>query len=433
MSETSSRNWVERDAAVVWHGFTQMAAYAGNAPLVIERAEGRELIDADGRRYLDAISSLWVNTLGHRVPELDAALAAQAARVAHSTMLGNGNTVVVELAEALAGVVPVDDPHFLFAGDGAVAVEQALKIAFQYWVNRGVPGRTAFLALGDAYHGDTIGALSLGDGGVFSAVFEPLCFPVVRTPGYADPGWAGKACAAIDARAGELAAVALEPLVQGASGMLCASAADVRRIGEACRRAGVLLICDEVATGFGRTGTLFASEQCGLRPDLLCLGKGITGGYLAMSATVASGEVYGAFLGDDLGPATFYHGHSYGGNALAAAVALEHLRLIESLDVLTNVQARADQLATLLGERVAGRAVVRAIRQRGLMVGIELAPPEPGLRWGRRVCAGAVSRGVLLRPLGDVVVLMPPLTITEGEVLRMVDALDGALDEVTGR
>ncbi len=416
----------------MWHGFTQMAAYAGNTPLVIERAEGRELIDADGRRYLDAISSLWVNTLGHRVPELDAALATQAARVAHSTMLGNGNTVVVELAEALARVVPVDDPHFLFAGDGAVAVEQALKVAFQYWGNRGVPGRTAFLALGDAYHGDSIGALSLGDGGVFSAVFEPLCFPVVRTPGYADPGWAGKACAAIDAHASELAAVVLEPLVQGASGMLCASAADVRRVGEACRRADVLLICDEVATGFGRTGTLFASEQCGLRPDLLCLGKGITGGYLAMSATVASGEVFGAFLGEDLGPATFYHGHSYGGNALAAAVALEHLRLVESLDVLANVRARADQLASLLGERVAGRAAVREVRQRGLMVGIELAPPEPGLRWGRRVCAGAVSRGVLLRPLGDVVVLMPPLTITEGEVLRMVDALDGALDEVTG-
>jgi len=432
VSGTSPGTWAERDAAVVWHGFTQMAAYVDNAPLVVERAEGRELIDADGRRYLDAISSLWVNTLGHHVPELDAALAAQAARVAHSTMLGNGNTVVVELAEALARVVPVDHPHFLFAGDGAVAVEQALKIAFQYWVNRDVPGRTAFLALGNAYHGDTIGALSLGDGGVFSAVFEPLCFPVVRTPGYADPGWARKACAVIEARAGELAAVVLEPLVQGAAGVLCASAADVRRIGEACRRAGVLLICDEVATGFGRTGTLFASEQCGLRPDLLCLGKGITGGYLAMSATAASGEVYDAFLGEDLGPATFYHGHSYGGNALAAAVALEHLRLVESLDVLANVRARADQLASLLGERVGGRAAVREIRQRGLMVGIELAPPGPGSRWGRRVCAGAVSRGVLLRPLGDVVVLMPPLTITEGEVIRMVDALDGALDEVTG-
>jgi len=271
-----SKTWVARDAAVVWHGFTQMASYAENAPLVVERAEGRELIDAEGRRYLDAISSLWVNTLGHRVPELDAALAAQAAKVAHSTMLGNGNTVVVELAEAMARVVPVDDPHFLFAADGAVAVEQALKIAFQYWVNRGEAGRRSFLALGDAYHGDTVGALSLGDGGVFSAAFAPLCFPVVRTPGYADPGWADKACAAIDAHAGDLAAVVLEPLVQGASGMLCADAADVGRVGAACRRAGALLLCDEVATGFGRTGTLFASEQCGLRPDLLCLGKGIT-------------------------------------------------------------------------------------------------------------------------------------------------------------
>jgi adenosylmethionine-8-amino-7-oxononanoate aminotransferase len=424
-------SWVERDAAVVWHGFTQMASYTDNAPLMIERAEGRELIDAEGRRYLDAISSLWVNTLGHRVPELDAALIAQAGKVAHSTMLGNGNTVVVELAEALAPVVPLDDPHFLFAADGAVAIEQALKIAYQYWINHGVEGRTEFLALGDAYHGDTIGSLSLGDGGVFSAAFSPLCFPVVRTPGYADPGWADKACATIAARATELAAVVLEPLVQGAAGMLVADPADVRRIGDACRDAGVLLVCDEVATGFGRTGSLFASEQCGLRPDLLCLGKGITGGYLAMSATVASGQVFDAFLGADLGPLTFYHGHSYGGNALAAAVALEHLRLVESWDVLANVRARAAQLAELLAQRVAARSAVREVRQRGLMGGVELAPPEDGLRWGRRVCAGAVARGVLLRPLGDVVVLMPPLTISEGEIERIVDALADALDEVT--
>ncbi len=232
MTEHDAVNdWIERDAAVVWHGFTQMGAYATNAPLVIDRAEGRELIDVGGRRYLDAISSLWVNTLGHRVPELDAALIAQAGKVAHSTMLGNGNTVVIELAEALAEVVPVDAPHFLFAADGAVAVEQALKIAFQYWVNRGVEGRTQFLALGDAYHGDTIGSLSLGDGGVFSAVFDPLCFPVLRTPGYADPGWAAKACAAVEAHASELAAVVIEPLVQGASGMLCAQAEDVARAG----------------------------------------------------------------------------------------------------------------------------------------------------------------------------------------------------------
>jgi adenosylmethionine-8-amino-7-oxononanoate aminotransferase len=429
---TKGQEWVDRDAAVVWHGFTQMSSYVENAPLVIDRAEGRELIDAQGRRYLDAISSLWVNTLGHRVPELDAALIAQAGKVAHSTMLGNGNTVVIELAEALAQVVPVDQPHFLFAADGAVAVEQSLKIAFQYWVNRGVQGRGLFLALGDAYHGDTIGSLSLGDGGVFSAVFEPLCFPVVRTPGYADPGWAAKACAAIESHRDELAAVVLEPLVQGASGMLCTTAADVGTVAEACRAAGVLLICDEVATGFGRTGTLFASEQCGIRPDLMCVGKGITGGYLAMSATVASGRVFDAFLGADLGPQTFYHGHSYGGNALAAAVALEHLRLISQWDVLANVRARSSQLAELLTERVAGRAAVKEVRQRGLMVGVELAPPEPGLRWGRRVCAGAVDRGVLLRPLGDVVVVMPPLTITEAEIQRIVDALCAALDEVTG-
>jgi adenosylmethionine-8-amino-7-oxononanoate aminotransferase len=425
-----STGWVERDAAVVWHGFTQMGSYVDNAPLIIERAEGRELIDVDGRRYLDAISSLWVNTLGHRVPELDAALVAQVGKVAHSTMLGNGNTVVVELAEALAPLMPVNAPHFLFAADGAVAVEQALKIAFQYWANRGVEGRTQFLALGDAYHGDTVGSLSLGDGGVFSAVFDPLCFPVVRTPGYADPGWSAKACAAVAAHAGELAAVVIEPLVQGASGMLCADPADVAALGAACRAHGILLICDEVATGFGRTGTLFASEQCGLRPDLMCLGKGITGGYLPMSATVASGAVFEAFLGPDLGPQTFFHGHSYGGNALAAAVALEHLRLMDAWDVLANVRARSAQMADLLAQRISPRPGVGAVRQRGLMVGVELAPPGPGLRWGRRVCAGAVARGVLLRPLGDVVVLMPPLTTTADEIVRIVDALEGSLDEV---
>ncbi len=402
---TDPASWIERDAAVVWHGFTQMATYAENAPLVIERAEGRELIAADGTRYLDAISSLWVNTLGHGVPELDRALAAQATKIAHSTMLGNGNTIVVELAEALAAVVPVDEPHFLFAADGAVAVEQALKIAFQYWVNRAgsdtaAPRRTRFLALGDAYHGDTIGSLSLGDGGVFSAVFEPLCFPVLRTPGYADPGWVDKACAMIDGHADELAAVVIEPLVQGASGIFVATASDLRRLGEACTRAGTLLICDEVATGFGRTGTLFASEQAGLRPDLMCLGKGITGGYLAMSATVASGRVFDAFLGADLGPATFYHGHSYGGNALAAAVALEHLRLFESWDVLANVRARAEQLAILLRERVAPRAVGARDpparpdgRRRARAAQPRIALGATGLRRRRRArCAAASTR-----------------------------------------
>jgi adenosylmethionine-8-amino-7-oxononanoate aminotransferase len=422
--------WLERDQAVVWHGFTQMAHFAEHAPLVVERAEGHELVDVEGRRYLDAISSLWVTTLGHRVPELDEALRRQVDDVAHSTMLGNTNRVVIELAEALAAVVPVDRPHFLFASDGAAAVEQALKIAFQYWVNLGVPDRTRYLALGNAYHGDTVGSLSLGDGGFGTSLFDPLRFPVVRTPGYDDPAWLDKALSMLDAHAHELAAVVIEPLVQGAAGMLVADADDVGAFGRAVRGAGVLLVADEVATGFGRTGRLFASEWCGLDPDLLCLGKGITGGYLPMSATVAAAPVYEAFLGDE--PRAFFHGHSYGGNALAAAVALAHLRLFEQWHVLDNVATRADELSALLAARVAAHPAVQSVRQRGLMVGVQLAPSPPGQRLGRRVCAAAVSRGVLLRPLGDVVVVMPHLTVGTVELERIVDALEGALDEVFG-
>ncbi len=422
--------WVARDAAVVWHGFTQMDAFAENAPVLVERGEGHELIDVDGRRYLDAISSLWVNTLGHAVPELDDAVREQLERGAHSTMLGNGNVAVVELAEALARVVPVDDPHFLFASDGAAAVEQALKIAFQYWVNRGAAGRTQFLAFGGAYHGDTIGALSVGDAAFGTDLFDPLRFPVLRAPQFGDPGCFDTAIAMVAAHAHELAAVIVEPLVQGAAGMLLADPDGLRALGRACTEHDVLLICDEVATGFGRTGTLFASEQCDLRPDLLVVGKGLTAGYLPMSATVARGTVFDAFLGPDLSERTLYHGHSYSGNALAAAVALRHLELLHAWSVLHTVRARSDELRALLDDRVAPHPAVADVRLCGLMGGVELAPPHEGMRWGRRVCAGAVDRGVLLRPLGDVVVLMPPLTVTSAELHRMVRALTEALDEV---
>jgi adenosylmethionine---8-amino-7-oxononanoate aminotransferase len=415
--------WVKRDAAVVWHGFTQMSCYEESSPVLVAGAEGHELIDVDGRRYLDAISSLWVNTLGHRVRALDDAVREQLDRGAHSTMLGNGNTVVVELAEALAPRVPVDDPHFLFASDGACAVEQALKIAFQYWSNRGVEGRTRFLAFGGAYHGDTVGALSVGDGGFGTELFDPLRFPVLRAPGFDDPGCCDAAADLVVSHHDELAAVIVEPLVQGAAGMRIADPASFAVLGRACREHDVLLICDEVATGFGRTGTLFAAEQCGLRPDLLALGKGLTGGYLPQSATVASGRVFDAFLGPDLSARTLYHGHSYGGNALACAVARRHLELLDAGDVLANVRARSAELAAMLAERVAPRPEVRDVRLCGLMGGVELDPPQPGLRWGRRVSAAAVAAGVLLRPLGDVVVLVPPLTVTTAELVRVVDAL----------
>ncbi|MBI1844513.1 MAG: adenosylmethionine--8-amino-7-oxononanoate transaminase [Actinobacteria bacterium] len=406
-----------------------MSSYETNFPVIVERGEGHELIDVDGNRYLDAISSLWVNTMGHRVPELDAALREQLDRVAHTTMLGNGNRVVIELAEALAVVVPVDQPHFLFAADGAAAVEQALKIAFQHWVNLGVKGRRQYLALGNAYHGDTVGSLALGAGGFGTDLFDALRFPVLRTPGYDDPGWLETAIRSIESHAHELAAVVIEPLVQGAAGMLTALPDDLRTLGRACRDLGVLLICDEVATGFGRTGSLFASEQCGLRPDLLCLGKGITAGYLPMSATVAAGHVFASFLGPDLSEKTFYHGHSYGGNALAAAVALRHLALFEEKGVLDNVALRSAQLRSELSGRVQTLSGVSAIRQCGLMAGVQLAPPT-GATWGRSVCAAAVRRGVLLRPLGEVVTIVPPLTVTSEEVDRIVAVLVASIDEV---
>jgi adenosylmethionine-8-amino-7-oxononanoate aminotransferase len=422
--------WIERDVATVWHGFTQMEAYASNRPVIVERGEGRELIDVEGNRYLDAISSLWVTTLGHAVPELDDALRDQIGRVAHSTLLGNGNRIVIELAEALAAKVPVDRPRFLFASDGAAAVEQALKIAFQFWTNQGVTTKTTYLAFGGAYHGDTTGSLSLGDGGFGTDVFDPLRFPVLRCPTLGEPGAVDQAVAMIAEHADQLAAVVLEPLVQGAAGMALVPPDAVAAVAAAAREHGVLVVHDEVATGFGRTGTLFASEQCGVQPDLLVIGKGITGGYLPLAATVASERVWAAFLGPDLSEKTFYHGHSYSGNALGCAVALRHLELLDEWDVLANVNARADQLGALLAERIEPLAGVAAVRRCGLMTGIELAPPADGLRWGRRVSAGCVDRGVLIRPLGDVVVIMPPLTTTADEIVRIIDALEAAIREV---
>jgi len=423
-------NWLERDAASVWHGFTQMDCYAANRPVIVERAEGRELVDVDGKRYLDAISSLWVTTLGHRVPELDQAVREQLDRVAHSTLLGNGNRVVIEFAEALAQVVPVDRPHTLFASDGAAAVEQALKIAFQYWTNRGEQGRTTYLAFGDGYHGDTIGSLSLGGGGFGTQIFDPLRFPVMRAPSFSQPHALRTAAEMVREHHSKLAAVVVEPLVQGAAGMSIAPAAQFAELGQACRDTGVLLICDEVATGFGRTGTLFASEQCNLRPDLLCLGKGITGGYLPMSATVASRGVFAAFLGPDLSDKTFYHGHSYGGNALAAAVALRHLQLIESTRVLDNVRARSAQLSEALRARISLFERVKEIRVAGLMGAVELdASDDP--RLARRTCAAMVERGVLVRSMGPVITIVPPLTITAAEIDRIVATLAQALEETT--
>jgi adenosylmethionine-8-amino-7-oxononanoate aminotransferase len=302
-------------------------------------------------------------------------------------------------------------------------------MAFQFWTNQGVRGRTKYLAFGGAYHGDTIGSLSVGAGGFGTDIFDPLLFGTIRAPGFDDPSCIGVACDLIAANAEQLAAVIVEPLAQGAAGIHVRPASEFAALAEACRAHDVLLICDEVAVGFGRTGTLFASERCDIRPDIVTIGKGITGGYLAMSATAANRRVYDAFLGEDLGPNTLYHGHSYAGNALAAAVALRHLELIDEWDVLANVEARAAEFATALEARVGPLPQVKEIRQQGLMIGIELNPPTEGLRWGRRVSAACVDRGVLIRPLGNVIVIVAMLTTTAGEVDRIVDAVAEAITE----
>jgi adenosylmethionine-8-amino-7-oxononanoate aminotransferase len=423
------RTDAQLDHRHLWHPFTQQQDWLAEEPLMIEGAEGCELIDAEGNRYLDGVSSLWCNVHGHRHPLIDRAVRDQLERVAHTTMLGLSHPRAAELAARLVAIAPPGLNRVFYSDSGSTAVEVALKMAFQYWQHRGGQHvrRTSYICLREAYHGDTVGSVSVGGIDLFHSAFGPLLFEAHR----AEPGDIDEMARLLARHEEELAAVIVEPLVQGAAGIRTHPPGYLRAVRELTERHGVLLICDEVATGFGRTGTMFASEQCGLRPDLLCLGKALTAGYLPMSATAASERVYATFLGPDLGERTLYHGHSYSGNALAAAVALRHLELLESGAVLANVRARSDELRGLLDDRVAPLPAVHEVRLQGLMGGVELAPPRDGLRWGRRVCAAAVERGVLIRPLGDVVVLMPPLTITSEEVHRIVHVLADAVHEVT--
>jgi adenosylmethionine-8-amino-7-oxononanoate aminotransferase len=432
----------DRDKQFVWHPFTQMQDWNAEEPLVIDRAEGNWLIDTDGTRYLDGVSSLWVNVHGHRRAELDDALRAQLDKVAHSTLLGLASVPSIELAEKLIAVAPPGLGKVFYSDSGSTAVEIALKIAFQYWRHRGRPEKRRFLALAEAYHGDTIGSVSVGGIDLFHQLFRPLLFETLRAPtpywyrnaDAPDPASCRDLCLAalerlLETHAHELAAFIVEPLVQGAAGMITQPAGYLREAAALCKKHDVLLICDEVATGFGRTATLFACEQEGVSPDLLCLAKGLTGGYLPLAATLASDDIYRAFLGKYAEQKTFFHGHSYTGNPLACAAALASLRLFAEERVLDRVKDRTTTLARLLEERIAPLAHVGQIRQRGLMVGIELVrdrATKEAFPWelavGARACRAARARNVILRPLGPVVVLMPPLSITDEELAVLVDA-----------
>ncbi|MEW6347599.1 MAG: adenosylmethionine--8-amino-7-oxononanoate transaminase [Thermodesulfobacteriota bacterium] len=442
-------NWAELDKKYVWHPFTQMKDWLGSEPLVIERGEGNYLIDTHGRRYLDGVSSLWVNLHGHQRPEIDAAIIAQLRKVAHSTLLGLAGVPSIELAERLVQITPQGLSKVFYSDSGSTAVEVALKIAFQYWKNRGFTDKRLFVALAEAYHGDTIGSVSVGGIDLFHRIFHPLLFHILTIPTpfpYRHPEFTGEECrdrslaafrALAEDKHHEIAALVVEPLVQGAAGMIVHPQGFLKGLEQICREFNILLICDEVATGFGRTGKMFACEHEDVRPDMMALAKGITGGYLPLAATLATDEIYGAFLGKYAEYRTFFHGHSYTGNALACAAANAGLEIFERERLLETSRPKIELLSNLLAERIAPLPFVGDVRQCGFMVGIELVADkarrqafEPALRMGARVTDAVREFGVILRPLGDVVVIMPPLSVKPDELGTIVAATAAAIEHV---
>ncbi len=442
---TRTQALLQQDLRHVWHPFTQMAGWPDDAPLIIERGEGSFLFDTDGRRWLDAISSLWVTVHGHNHPVLNAAVKAQLDKVAHCTLLGQANVPSIELAAELARRAPKGLSRVFYSDSGSTAVEVAAKLAYQYWQLTGRPEKRRFAGLTEAYHGDTVGSVSLGGIELFHERFRHLLFDVERVPTphayrWPTPNVLDEALAAVErlfeARADTLAAFIIEPVVQGAAGMLVQPKGYLRRVAELCRAHDVLLICDEVATGFGRTGTMFAVEQEGVSPDLLCLAKGLTGGYLPLAATLASERVYEAFLGPFAAAKTFFHGHTYTGNPLACAAALASLALFETEQTLARLTEPMRVLAQGL-ERLSQRRHVGDVRRVGMMAGVELVrdrgTKEPFAfeqRVGFRACLAARDAGVLLRPLGNVLVLMPPLCLNETEAKQLIAGVEAAVDWV---
>jgi adenosylmethionine---8-amino-7-oxononanoate aminotransferase len=414
------------DRAHLWHPFTQQQGWIDEEPLIVDRADGSDLIDVEGRRYIDGVSSLWCNVHGHGHPRIDAAVRDQLDRVAHSTMLGLSHRPGIELARRLAELAPLRLTRVFYSDSGSTATEIALKMAFQYWRQRGEERRTKFVSLRMAYHGDTIGSVSVGGIDLFHSLYQPLLFDSLQ----AEPGNAADMERLLAEHEGEVAAVIMEPLVQGAAGMLVHPDGYLRAVRTLCDRHDVLLILDEVATGFGRTGRMFACEHEAVTPDLLCLAKGITGGYLPLAATLATERIYEGFLGRFEEFRTFFHGHTYTGNPLACAAALASLDVFAEERTLEHLERKIELLEQLL-EPLAEHPEVREVRRCGFMVGIELAERPVAARIGHQVTLEARRRGAVVRPLGDVVVLMPPLAISEGALTQLVAITAAAIDAAT--
>ncbi len=451
----------EWDKKYIWHPFTQMKEWVSESNLIIEKGKGSYLYDIHGKRYLDGVSSLWVTVHGHRKREIDNAIKKQLGKVAHSTLLGLSNVPAVELAKRLVGLMqwpvvrgqgsvvnkktssfiphPLSLSKVFYSDSGSTSVEIALKIAFQYWQNKGVKDKTRFLTFKNAYHGDTIGSVSLGGMELFHDIYRPLLFKTIQVNSpYCYRCHLGKeypsckiACIkevedTLKKQHKEVAALVIEPLVQGAAGMLVQPTGFLKGLRLLCDKYKILMIADEVATGFGRTGKMFACEHEGVVPDILCIAKGITGGYLPLAATLTTMEIHDAFLAEYNEFKTFFHGHTYTGNPLACAAAIANLDLFEQEETLKRLQPKISLIEKEL-KRFAGLSHVGDIRQKGFMVGIEMVkeketrePYPVELRMGHRVILEARKRGAILRPLGNVIVLMPPFCIKEVELKRLL-------------
>jgi len=440
------------DKQHIWHPFTQHQLWNNDDPLVITDARGMHLIDSDGNRYLDGVSSLWCNVHGHRVPEIDAAIRDQLDRVAHSTMLGLTNEPAILLAERLMKIVPQNLKKVFYSDSGATATEVAFKLAAQYWHNIGRGEKCEFVGFAEAYHGDTFGAMSVGRTEAFHKPYFPMLFkahfaptPFVyhsETPD--EPATVKEKCLAslekiLREQGRRIAAVCIEPIVQGAGGMIVQPEGFLRGVRSLCDKFEVLLIADEVAVGFGRTGKMFACEHEQVQPDLLCVAKGITGGYLPLAATFATQKIYDAFLGQPWEGKTFFHGHTYTGNPLACAAAIASLDLFQKNQLVARVEEKGAALAEML-QPLKDLPHVGQIRQKGLMVGIELVaekaprkPFDPKRRLGAEICRQLREHGIILRPLGDVVVIMPPLAMEVEQLQAICTALGQVIADLSER
>jgi adenosylmethionine-8-amino-7-oxononanoate aminotransferase len=442
--KTNTKRLIELDKQYLWHPFTQMADWLDDTPIVIESGEGFYLIDTEGNRYIDGVSSLWCNVHGHRVKIIDDAIRDQLDKIAHSTLLGLGQTKSIELAEKLVQVTPKGLEKVFYSDSGATAVEIALKMAYQYWQNIGRTEKTKFISVKEAYHGDTVGSVSVGGMDLFHGIFKSLLFETYYVPSpnpYRCEGTSEQCCknsleameAILKRHGSQIAGIVVEPLVQGAAGLIVHPAGFLRGVEKLARKYDTLLIVDEVATGFGRTGRLFACEHEDVQPDLMCIAKGISAGYLPLAATLSTQAIFDVFAVSGDVHKTFYHGHTYTGNALGCAAALASLELFEENKILEALPEKINLISTYF-ERFAELPCVGDARQCGMIGGIELVKdkdtkkPFPyQQKIGAKVCAAMRLKGAMMRPLGNVIVLMPAVAIDIETLRKLLDIVEDTL------